>query len=269
MITINLLQTETRSKAAASIGEPSTSSGGVLVAVILVVVFAIPVGLFAYFYSDLASLNSQANELRSERNALRADRDALEEEFESLRDALDTLRNQDRMLQILDPEDRLYWAEKLNILPQYVPDGVFLTRIRVTEQVQEVETPESRAAYEEWERQRRRGTRSAADAPQRVMVPVIRQTLELDGVAYVADGSGADRLTRIINFYNSLENDRVELPFSGDEVTFMDNLVSPITYRPFNETTMQDREVTEFRFVIQSRPPAVPPARGTENRSGS
>lgn len=264
MITINLLQTETRSKAAASIGEPSQASGGVLVAVVLLAVFGLAGGLLAYFYLDLARVQNEQAEIRQERNSLRAERDALEEEYETLREALETLRNQDRMLAILDPEDRLYWAEKLNILPMYVPDGVFLTRIRVTEQVQEVETPESRQAYEAWERQRRRGTRE--DPPRRVMVPVIRQTLELDGVAYEPDGTSADRLSKIIAFYNALENDRVELPFSGEEVSFMDNMSSPITYRPFTESAVQGREVTEFRFVIQSRPPAVPPA--TRDRDG-
>jgi len=254
MIEINLLQQEGRSKAAAATTEPSVNAGNLLVAVVLLIAFLIVGAVFYVSFAGTSALRSEYNELSSQRARLQNETRTMEREYENLRETLEVLRNQDMILSVLDPEDRLFWAEKLNILPSYMPDGVYLTRIRVTEDVREVETPESRAAYEEWQRAQRRRGATPTDAPQRTMIPVIQQRLVLNGVAYVADGTSAQRLERIIQLYSNLEDMKVELPFSGEEVAFMDNMMPGVSYRPFNQGTMGGREVTEFEFVLQTRP---------------
>src|SRR5690606_21172648 len=137
---------------------------------------------------------AETQQVRNRNEALGREIEQKEEQFEELQEMERVLRNQIALLETLDPPDRLFWAEKLNLLPLYVPDGVFLTTIEVTESSREVETADSRRLQDEW---RRKPARSRGPQPPQEFQTIITQQLELEGVSYVAEGTSDDRLALI------------------------------------------------------------------------
>jgi Tfp pilus assembly protein PilN len=247
MIRINLLPQQP-GKAAARAASPQ--GGTVLVALILFVAFVVTFGVFGFFFSNKYNEEKKAAALKAELDVVKKQKADLEREYSELRDSLEVLRKQDRILQLLDPpEGRLFWAEKLNILPAYLPEGVFLTKIDVSEDVREVETRESRQAQQRWVQGGRKGRQ-----PTKEMTPVIRQKLTLDGVAYVPEGTSDQRLERIIEFYQRLESEKVVTPFNNKEVGFLDQMTTNILFDEFDQTRVGGRPVTRFRFFLSSRP---------------
>ena len=253
MIQINLLPQEAEAMAgggARAPRQPGAAQGLVIAVLVVLVMLAIPAvgGGFLFIASTGSASALKDAKAREERAADEVKK--LETEYEEVREGLEVARKQWRILQSLNNPDRLLWTEKLNILPLLVPDGIYLTRIRVSEEITEVETPESRAAFNAWnEKTPRQGS-----APRREYTPVIIQTLVLEGISYVPDGTSDERLDKIIRFINALENDMVPLPHSGSPVNFMDKFTPNVDWTRFEDTRMNDRVVQEFTLTITSRP---------------
>lgn len=248
MIRINLLPQQSGGKAASKTATPQ--GGTVAVTFILLVALLVTFGVFGFFFSQKLSAERHLAEVTEELTKTKTEKSTLEREYTELRENLEILRKQDRVLQVLDPpEGRLYWAEKLNILPAYLPDGVYLTKIGVTEDVKEVETRESRQRYQKWVQAGKKGK-----SPTREYTPVIKQKLQLDGVSYKSDGTSDQRLDLIIQFYNNLEEEKVVTPFNNKEVSFMDSMTPNILFDPFDQAQVGGRPVTRFRFYMVSRP---------------
>ncbi|MBN1518423.1 hypothetical protein JXA32_17815 [Candidatus Sumerlaeota bacterium] len=93
-----------------------------------------------------------------------------------------------KILQSLDPEDRLFWAEKLNIISDLRLENIYLEKIELTEEVEDVETPESQLRRAEWQRARQRDANSVPRAePRKETRPKIEQTLVLHGICEPED----------------------------------------------------------------------------------
>jgi Tfp pilus assembly protein PilN len=248
MIRINLLPQQAGGKAAAKSSAPQ--SGTVMVTMILLVALLVTFGVFGFFFSQKLGAERELKEVNDKLAAAKTEKGDLERRYTELRANLEVLRKQDRVLQVLDPpEGRLYWAQKLNILPAYLPEGVYLTKIQVTEDVKEVETRESRQRYQKWVQGGKKGK-----APARDYTPIIKQKLQMDGIAYKSDGTSDQRLDLIIQFYNNLEDQKVVTPFNNEEASFMDAMTPNILFDPFDQAEVGGRPVTRFRFHMVSRP---------------
>jgi hypothetical protein len=249
MIKINLLQQEGRSRA---VGATMAAPGGgaFLVAGVLVSAFVVILGYGAVRYMVWTQDRNETQDVRSRAAALEREIQQKEEQFEDLREMERVLKGQVALLETLDPPDRMFWAEKLNLLPMYVPDGVFLTQIRVTESSREVETAESRRRQEEW---RRRPSRTRGPQPAQEYQTVITQQLVLDGVSYVAEGTSDDRLLLITTFLRDLQNKEVTSPSTGETVRLFDGFRT-IDYSPIEGVTLAGRECSRFSFTLRARP---------------
>lgn len=248
MIKINLLPQEAIGKAVAG---PSSSGGGsvVMVAAVLAVMYLGIIGGAWFVYQQGETAKKAEAALKKQNDDLKTTLSDKEKEFKEVSDALAVLRNQKAVLDTLDPPDRLFWAEKWNILPALVPDGVYITDIKVTEDVKEIETEESRAAQAEFTKAKKPGT-----PPKKQTTPVITQKLEIMGVAYVAEGTSDQRLQLVIDFYRSLQDKKAKIPFSGEEVDFLRYMNPTISYDPVEGISVNGREVTKFKFYVQSKP---------------
>lgn len=249
MIKINLLPQEVPGKSAAA-APARTGGGGAIVALLLIFAFAVVAIAGGFVYNVKRSAEAETERLKAQENARKNERAELQRQHADVQEALQTLRNQVAVLEILDPEDRLFWAKKLNILPMFVPDGVFLTSIGMEENVKEVETPESRRAYDAWRKRKDKN----APQPPRVYVPVITSGLRLNAVAYVADGTSDQRLELILDFYRRLETQTATVPFSGEEVGFLENMIRAINSEEYSTDSVEGREVTKFSFFMNSIP---------------
>ncbi len=246
MIRINLLPQEASGKAIKSAG-PS-GSGGILVGGILVITYAVILVAAYWVYSGQQAEMKKEAALKAEAAKIAKEIEAKRKEYKEINEALDVLRNQNSVLEILDPEKRLFWAEKLNILPMLVPDGVYLTEIKVTEDIREVETPESRRRHAEWAKTRK------GNQPPKETKPVIKQKLELSGVSYVQDGTSDQRLQLVIDFHNSLNYDLVRVPYSGEKTGFLEYMQPGINFDPVEGEKVTGRDVMKFKFYLVSKP---------------
>lgn len=251
MIKINLLQQEAGGSRALAGPSMSAPGGGTfMVAGILLAAFVVILGYgglrFFTWQNDVAA----TQQVRNRAAALEREIRQKEDQFEELQEIERVLRNQIALLETLDPPDRLFWAEKLNLLPMYVPDGVFLTTIRVTESSREVETAESRRRQDDW---RRRPARTRGPQPPQQYQTVITQQLQLDGVSYVTDGTSDNRLALITTFLRDLQTKEVTSPSTGEPTMFMNNF-RDITYSNIEGVTLAGRECSRFSFTLRARP---------------
>ncbi len=250
MIKLNLLQQEGSARSASGPSMSAPGGGTFLVAGILMAAFVVILGYGGMRYIQMDRDNRETATVRGEAQKLDADIKRKEEQFEELRELERVLRNQIALLETLDPPDRLFWAEKLNLLPLYVPDGVFLTTIQVTESSREVETADSRRVQEAW---LKKPARSRGPQPPQNFQTIISQQLRLDGVSYVADGTSDDRLALITTFLRDLQTKEVAAPGTGQTTSFFRNFRS-IDYAPIEGVTIAGRECSKFSFTLRARP---------------
>ncbi len=252
MIKVNLLPQEAvsrRGAAPAAAGAPG--GGGALVALALVGAFVVVALLAVYvFYGNMKS-KSGVLAAKKELADVEKDIKRLEGDFLILKQKKQVFENQLEVLNSLDPPDRLLWCEKVNLLPELVPEGVFLTRINVEEQVREVETAESIKRRADWEKasKAKRGPKPVA-----VKKPVIRQTLTIEGVAYVEGGQSDKRLELFTTFLRNLQEKEPTVPFTKKKKSFMQNFENEVSFDPIVGASLEGREVSKFIIRLRSKP---------------
>ncbi len=250
MIKVNLLPQEAapRGAAAAGAGAPGASA---IIALILVAayVLVILVGAGVWYKNDQsrqALLTAQR-----ERDKVKADIASIENSFKEIKRNKELFQNQLGLLNTLDPPSRLLWCEKINLLPQLVPDGVFLTRVKVDEQITEVETPESVSRRRDWEQSK---AKNKGAKPTVIKKPVIYQTLILEGVAYIEGGQSDRRLDLVATFLRNFKEKEVVVPHTKKTKSFMENFEGDVLFDPIVGDRIEGREVSKFVFRIRSRP---------------
>lgn len=256
MIQINLLPQDNITKAAkGSSSGPNQSS--IVVTAVLLFAYIIVLGIGIYFYTDLISVQTQARAKTAEAKKLEDELKIKREEFKEISAQLDDLKAQVTLLNALDPqENRLFWAEKLNLLPELMPEGVFLTQLNVVEDVRQKETKASVEAYENWKKLPVK-TRPK-EAPKKEFYPEIRYTLSMNGIAYVEDGTDDKLVELVIAFHNRMKSESVSIPFNGKKTVFIENFKDTIRISPMTRTTMDNRAVYQFNFVLETNPTKAP-----------
>lgn len=248
MIKINLLPQEMAGRQG---GAAPAEAGSALVVLVIVILLALNVSVGAYV---LMQRNAAQSALDAEKAlAAKIDKELKDTkiQYDEVSADLDGMRKLIELASKLDPEDRVLWSRKLNALPLLAPSGIFLTDIELTQKISEVDTPESTAAYNEWAKKRR--------GPQPVIekVPVITQTLIMKGISYVEQGTATQRLQQYEDFVNNLRSKKVKLPFDKEPSSFMDGLASVIQLSPYDQTTLQGRDVGTFTVTLTTKPVTI------------
>lgn len=250
MIRINLLPEELAGAKGADVPS-SENAGALLVAVVLLLLFGANVVLGGYLFMQKRAVESELEQARAEAESIRSTLRETESEYRIARADLERMQELIEVAQALDPADRLLWSRKLNMLPLLVPEGIYLTKIEVSQRVTERETEESIKARNEWMKNKR------GDSPAPIRVPVYNQSLNLEGIAYVPDGLDTQRLDQVIRFIRALQEEPVKLPFEAEPTRFMENFRPKIDYAPLSQTTVAGRDVTVFRFNLTANPMAI------------
>jgi hypothetical protein len=167
----------------------------------------------------------------------------------------------------LSPRNRVFWSEKINMLSRARMDlAVYVTKLVLTEKIDEIETPESVKRREEWKNSKRKDTEPE---PKPIKRPIINQTLHVEAIAYGNDDP--QRLRQIVAFQealNKLKWQRV----SNDTVRFMDGLNPEFVQLPQKRDVVGGVEVMRFGFECNAEPqmestapvptPGAPAAKG-------
>jgi len=247
MIKINLLPPEMmKTKRDRSRVATAPSSAAPLVAITLIIAY-LAVGAFAYWvYDAKRTKDKEVKGLIQKRDSLKKEIQNKQQKFKELMELKTLVTNQLEILNALDPPNRLYWSEKLNMLADIVPKGVYLTNINVSEQIAEIETEASRQRRTTWVQSGSKGP-----APPVIKKPVITQTLSISGITWADEPE--QRLQLIIRFNDAMKNYSYVGP-NNQERHFMDNFETLIRIDPTYVDSVAARAINRFRLILKTKP---------------
>lgn len=250
MIKVNLLPTEQARRQAAA-RRPSGPSP--LPFYLLLALFYLGAAAGGYYvYSISAEAARKVEDRTKQRDTLKAEVQKRQAEFEA--NNLRSLEIEEKyaVVEALGPQNRIFWSEKVNMIAKARLNlAVYVTKIELTEQIDERETPESVRRREEWQAAKKNDPKLTTPEPQPVKQPVINQTLNINAIAYGNDSS--QRLEQIASFYNNLETLEWKRA-SGETGKFLDRLAKE--FQPLDQKI--DRvagvDVLRFGFSIKADP---------------
>ena len=251
MIRINLLPVEERKrrrmKPSAEAMGAAPSGGGIspLTVLILLLCYAVVVVLGYWVYKQKVEDERTLKEKRDALAEVKKEIKSIEKQYAEIKKLKELTQNQLEVLNALDPVDRLLWAEKINMIAELIPDGVYITQIMVKENVQEKETPESLKAYDEWVKKGKQGTR-----PRPIKKPIITQYLTLDGVSRAE--LPEDRLRLISAFNEALQTFHWKTS-SGKIHKFYDHFRGEIDPSDMEVIRIENIPVTKFSFTLTTK----------------
>lgn len=262
MIKINLLPGSELKKGGGQKASTPVGSGFNLFAILILVALG-GVGFLGYTtYQKEQDSNNAVLTAANKVETARREISRLRKEYEELVELSDRINAQFAIVQALaNPESRLFWSEKVNMLAALrTALAVYITRMELKEEIEDRETPESIARRDAWQRDR---SANKGPQPRPVRVPVIKQRLELNVIAYGTDTP--QRLRQIRLFLDALQNFKWSRR-SGKEVAFMDNMNPALEVGNQRVDNVAGVEVTRFSIIIRAleqtvdSPPVTPPA---------
>lgn len=251
MIKLNLLPQEYSSKAAAGAPAGPPQGGALMVGAVLAAVYLIIIGVAVMIFLQLADSNRRLQKAQAEFAKVDAERKRLLTEFNEIKELEDALRNQVAVLDTLDPPDRIYWAKKMNMLPAIVPDGVYLTDVKLVERLQEVETKASRQAQADWAK--RKGNKGAQ--PPKQTRTIITYQMTMAAVSYVPDGTSDARLALIIQLLQNMQNKEVKLEFDDSTELFLEGMDRRVVLSKIEGVQIAGRDVSKVTLTLNTTPP--------------
>ncbi|MFW6304130.1 MAG: hypothetical protein ACOC2L_05870 [Candidatus Sumerlaeota bacterium] len=205
MIKTNLLppDLQKQKKAARSSGGPASSSGGgggalfaLLLLLMLILFGGIVAGSAYYMYTEYSAASAAAAKMKKQAEEKKTQ---YEEQYALYREQLseyNEMKSKEEILDVLMPEDRLMWTAKLGMLVKLVPEEVFITDIRVTENIEMVQTAASKRAISEWEEKKEQAENQSVGAgddlgrkPEVVKKPIITHTMEISAITPYDDAT--------------------------------------------------------------------------------
>jgi Tfp pilus assembly protein PilN len=247
MIRINLLppeQIKVKRDRFKIVAGPSSATP--IVVIILVLVYLVVGGFGYWVYKAKKQKDDEIKKLTSDRDKLTKTIKDKQAEFKELMETKTLLANQLEILSALNPPDRLFWAEKMNMLADVVPKNVFLQTIEVTEEIYDIETNESKANRAKWVEAGSKGP-----SPPVVKKPVITQTLSVAGITWADDPE--QRLQLIIRFHDAMKSYSTT-GISNEPRRFMDNFEDLIRIDPTYVGAVAGRTITHFKLILKTKP---------------
>lgn len=258
MITINLLPQESGKSRRKQGNFPAASDGmsgggdgsalgGLLVVLALVAAVAVNGWVGWQKYSEVSRAKKAYEKVDKDRRELRQDINKLEDEARFIRDAIKVLESQQAILKSINPEDRILWCEKLNMIANFVPSGVYISEILISEDVEMVETEASRKARDEWEKKRDADKDSAGPEPKRKMRPIISYDLTITGLA--TGNTNVIQDNKVSEFLDKMTT--YEWPGNGRK--FMDDFLPEVTINSIMTKIYEEEPVTEFTVLLRTK----------------
>jgi hypothetical protein len=258
MIRVNLLPKElsSRQPGGKRPAKAAGAGGSAIVSFLIMVIAVGSIGGSGYYAWTTYDTHEKAVEKRAglekDKKSKRAEADNKQREFTELRAKFDRAIDKARVLLMLDPPDRLLWAEKLNMLADMRPDGIALIDVKLIEEVKLVETPESIRMRQEFDKLEAKAKRGQTK-PTAKKVPLISQIFSITGVAY--NQQQPKRLEDINNFSQMIESYYVTMDDRAIR-RFMDGFILGIEIGDLNDYAdylKSGRTVTQFEFTLKTR----------------
>jgi hypothetical protein len=247
MIRINLLDQSPGKRNA--VGDPSLPQGGGSVIVLLAAMVMITLngGLAMKAWKNVGRAKADFQGIKAERDGLKANINSQLNEADQIREFREIVANQMDVLRSLDPQDRILWCEKVNMLANLIPANVFLVDLEITEDVKMVETEQSKIAREKWKttsKKKRKG-----DEPKPVFKPVIKYKMDITGLALGKDS--VEQFNNVLSFHEAMIAHQ-EVDAFGKDQRFMDGFNSNIEFDTVETMVYEGTPVNKFIFKLQT-----------------
>lgn len=252
MIQINLLdQAQARGRTRPARQRKSTGGGGstfgtLVVLLTVALVLAGNAGLGWTLYRKVATAAEEPAALRRQIKQVEDKIAQTAGASEQVKAFEEVLNNQREVLRTLDPEDRILWSEKLNMLAALIPRDVFLSDIEIVEVVELVETEESIRQRQAWQKldAKKRGPEPAV-----VQRPVIHYDVRLEGLATGRDSVA--QFDNVLAFHRAMTSYEMTTP-TGEKRRFMDGFVDNVDFNLIEATTYEGAPVNKFIFKLRT-----------------
>lgn len=247
MIKINLLPGEAAAKRAGA-KKKAAGSGALTPFVLgLLVLYAGAAFLGWRSYDKYASKKKEMADTQAKLTKLDKEIAEREKEFQEQLAEAQEIEEKFAVVQALNPPNRLYWSEKLNQLAlAQTKAAVYVTRISMDEKIEEVETPESKARRAAWNAKVKKPG-SKEKPPPVVKMPIIKQTLTVQAIAYGTNSS--QRLQQVRLFMDALKNLEWTRK-SGEKTSFFAGMNPEMMTMSQKMTQIGGVDVLSFGFRI-------------------
>jgi hypothetical protein len=250
MIKVNLLPTEQGKRQAAA--RRASGPSPLPFYLLLVLLYLLAAGAGYYVYGLGAEASKQVADRTKQRDGLKADVQKRQAEFEANNLRSQEIEEKYAVVEALGPQNRIFWSEKINMISMARLNlAVYITKIELTEQIDERETPDSVRRREEWQAAKKKDPKLSTPEPQPVKQPVINQTLIINGIAY--GNNSSQQLEQAYSFYNNLRSLEWKRA-SGETARFTDRLAKE--FQPLDQKA--DRvagvDVMRFGYSIKAEP---------------
>jgi len=251
MIKINLLPPETGKRANAAAKAKTGPSAAPFFALLFLLYGAALYGAF-WAYQKGEKARKDLVSATATRDKKKAEVQKREKEFEANNLLSQEIEAKYAVVQALGPENRIFWSEKINMIARARMNlAVYLTKLEMTEVVQELETPESIERRRQWQQAAKPSSGDKGKEPPPIKRPVINQTLTIQALAYGVDSP--QRLSQIRLFYENLHAFEWTRK-SGAKVRFLDRLTPGFGTLPQRLDRVAGVDVMRFGFVIAATP---------------
>lgn len=264
MIKINLLPSDLRGKAARETTPAGPAAGKAATAGIIAGVTALCLLAAFLFYSKVNSAVREADEWKKTVANKQSVYDKKLSENQQMKEKWDRMTIQEEILNVLMPDDPLLWSEKLNMISNMIPEGVYITDLEVQESTELVETERSIQLRKEYEDKKakakgKEGKEGAKEdklalpdkAPEPIKKPIIRQTLILKAIATGQDRT--ERFDKVREFGRRMKEYQMQGQ-QGKVRRFMDNFQPDIFFGTGEATVHDGVEVWDFEMRLTTRP---------------
>jgi hypothetical protein len=267
MIKINLLPTEPGKRPAAAAARKVAGPSAVPYYLGLLIVYGVAIVLGLFFWNQVRMVQNTATSLVKERDKKKAEVQAREKEFEEQNLKSREIEERYAVVEALGPQNRIFWSEKINMVAKSRLNlAVYITKMELTERVEEVETDESIQRRKKWQEENKK-TPNKTPEPPAVKQPVVYQALIINAIAYGTDSP--QRLRQVTAFSENLRG--LEWPRDNGQVAkFVDRLSPDFEPLPQKLDRVAGVEVLRFGIKINAHPqkaqtgPKPPAAAGTD-----
>ena len=256
MIKINLLPAEAGGKraAGAKAGQKGASGGSSFpLYALLLALFMGGVGYYGYTVYDshdqaLKSLEADKTKKKKKEDEVKKKEKVFREQFREMQE----IEAKFAVVQALNPPNRLFWSEKVNMLAlAQSKAAVYVTRMKLDERVEEVETEESKKRRADWEVKNKAPGGTQDPMPKTIKTPIIYQTLNVEAIAY---GVNSAQQTQQISLFNTVLTGMDWTRHDGKKVKFTDGLNPEFRLGNQIVTKVGGIDVLRFSFIMDALP---------------
>ncbi|MBX7244204.1 MAG: hypothetical protein K1X53_01825 [Candidatus Sumerlaeaceae bacterium] len=251
MIKINLLPSDSGGKAAT--GGPRGSMATPGAALFYGLIATVIVASCAYAWFAFSATQDAMKRLKAEERRRDDKRKQLvdkEKEFEEFVQRSSDIEEKFAVVQALNPENRLYWSEKINMIAKARLDlAVYVTKLSLTEKIEEKETQESIKRREEWKNRKNKAANETE--PKAIKRPIINQSLLVEGIAYGTDSPS--QLRQLVLFNEHLTS-MTWTRQNGKTAHFIDNMESEFKPGSMKAVKVGGINVLRFGFTCVALP---------------